>query len=372
MIKNQLASICIAISILLLSCGNEPSGEKKKSIFSGKISSTTLKQFYLIDLLRPNAGPIDTAKIAEDGSFAFDYVPKMKGFYRVNLNESFGLVLPLSAEEEVKIIGDAYQLELAQISGSKDAENMKNLNDFLQTNAQQAQALQQEFQQYANAPKRDSILAAYRNKFLEMEKGKANKLKEMIDADPSLFSNLAVIEQMPKDEVAYYKKVDNALAAKYATSPYFQNFHAKVVDLSRFAVGTDVPEINLPNPDGNLVPLSSLRGKVVLIDFWASWCKPCRQENPNVVRAYQQYKDKGFTVYGVSLDRTKEAWVNAIAQDNLTWTQVSDLKFWNSVAAKAYGVSSIPFALLIDQEGKVIGKNLRGAALQQKLAEVLQ
>lgn len=372
MIRNPLASICIAISILLFSCGNETPGEKKKSIFSGKISSTTLKEFYLIDLLRPNAGPIDTAKIAEDGSFAFDYVPEMKGFYRINLNEQFGLVLPLSADEEVKILGDAYQLESAQISGSKDAEQMKNLNAYLQNNARQIQALQQEFQQYANSPKKDSILVAYRERFINMEKAKADKLKEMIDTDPSLFSNLAVIEQMPKDEIDYYKKVDEALASQYSASPYYQNFHAKVVELSRFAVGSDVPEINLPDPNGNLVPLSSLRGKVVLIDFWASWCKPCRQENPNVVRAYQQYKDKGFTVYGVSLDRTKDAWVNAIAQDGLTWTHVSDLKFWSSVAAKAYGVSSIPFALLIDQEGKVIGKNLRGPALQQKLAEVLQ
>ena len=161
------------------------------------------------------------------------------------------------------------------------------------------------------------------------------------------------------------------MAKKYSDSPFFTNFHTKAVALSKFAVGSEVPEINLPDPNGNLVALSSLRGKVVLIDFWASWCKPCRRENPNVVAAYQQYKDKGFTVFGVSLDRAKDAWVNAIAQDNLTWTHVSDLKFWQSVAARDYGVSSIPFAVLIDAEGKVIGKNLRGPALQQKLAEVL-
>ncbi len=118
--------------------------------------------------------------------------------------------------------------------------------------------------------------------------------------------------------------------------------------------------------------LSDLRGKVVLIDFWASWCRPCRNENPNVVKLYQKYQAKGFDIYSVSLDRDKTSWINAIKSDNLTWeNHVSDLKYWSSAGAKQYNVSSIPSTFLLDREGRIIAKNLRGAALEQKLQEIL-
>lgn len=140
---------------------------------------------------------------------------------------------------------------------------------------------------------------------------------------------------------------------------------------SAVSTGQVAPEISLPTPEGELMKLSDLRGKVVLVDFWASWCKPCRAENPNVVRMYNKYKDQGFEIYGVSLDRTKDAWLKAIEKDGLTWHHVSDLKFWNSEAAQTYGVRGIPYTVLLDKEGKIVAESLRGQALEDKVASML-
>ena len=137
------------------------------------------------------------------------------------------------------------------------------------------------------------------------------------------------------------------------------------------AIGAIAPEIALPNPEGDTLKLSDLRGKVVLIDFWASWCGPCRRENPNVVRLYNAYKDQGFEILGVSLDAQQNAWVQAIEKDKLAWLHVSDLRRWQSVAAQTYGVNSIPATVLIDREGKILARNLRGPLLESKLAEVM-
>ncbi|TXF88957.1 redoxin domain-containing protein [Neolewinella aurantiaca] len=145
---------------------------------------------------------------------------------------------------------------------------------------------------------------------------------------------------------------------------------AQAATLRTFAVGAEAPLFAGPNPEGEEISLESLRGKVVLIDFWASWCGPCRRENPNVVKLYEAYKDKGFEILAVSLDKTKDRWVKAIADDNLTWLHISDLKGWRSQYAQQYGVSSIPQTVLLDREGKILARNLRGKSLEDKLEDI--
>ena len=155
-----------------------------------------------------------------------------------------------------------------------------------------------------------------------------------------------------------------------------QSFYVKklqdyVKTLKSVEVGQPFVDFNLNNPDGVPTPLSSVIGKnYVLVDFWASWCSPCRAENPNVVAAYKKYHDKGFDVFGVSFDKKRDAWLKAIADDQLTWTHVSDLKYWNCEAGKLYGIQSIPQNVLISPDGIIIEKNLRGQDLQDKLEEL--
>ncbi len=171
----------------------------------------------------------------------------------------------------------------------------------------------------------------------------------------------------PEEIERYTDLLDKSLSG----TQYVKLLRELPVTLRSTAIGTQAPDFALTGPDGQIIRLSDHFGKYLLIDFWAAWCGPCRRENPNVVRVFNKYKDKGFLVFGVSLDSKKEAWVKAIRQDGLNWPQVSDLQFWNSAPAKLYGIRGIPGNVLLDRSGRIIARNLRGEALEKKIAELL-
>ncbi|MEM6805360.1 MAG: TlpA disulfide reductase family protein, partial [Bacteroidota bacterium] len=181
--------------------------------------------------------------------------------------------------------------------------------------------------------------------------------------------------------VAGFQPKDEDLFARY-TAQYLDQYpydnpnlatqlRKNLQDVRHRLIGAYAPDIRLPSPEGDTLSLSDYKGKYLLVDFWASWCGPCRRENPNVRRVYAAYKDKGFDIIGVSLDRNKDRWIGAIKQDQLPWKHISDLKQWRSIAAKTYGVHSIPYTVLLDPDGKIIAKRLRGKSLENELERLL-
>lgn len=198
-------------------------------------------------------------------------------------------------------------------------------------------------------------------------------IEEFIKAQPSSIVAAFVLYRyfspsLTADEVVKYT---NLLDKSLSGTQYVKLLKELPAALRNTDIGKQAPDFQLPNPEGKLVKLSDNLGKYLLVDFWAAWCGPCRRENPNIVRVYNKYKDKGFGVFGVSLDSKKEAWVKAIQKDGLDWPQVSDLLFWDSGPAKLYGIRGIPGNVLLDPSGKIIARNLRGEDLEKKLAEIL-
>ena len=315
----------------------------------------------------------DTAEIGKDGSFEMTGTVPETGIYKLALDPQNAILFVLD-NKKIEIEADANNIsETYTVKGSKDSELLKELNGLMLGAQKQMEGLKQRYISASNQDLTDSVKAVEAAATRVQEQSN-RKFKSFIRKNPnsvmSVYSTLTLIN--PDEDYAFADSMLTVYKKTQPTSKYTKALTDRLSSLGSVTVGRQAPEITLPTPDGKTMSLSSLRGKYVLIDFWASWCGPCRRENPNVVKMYNQYKDKGFEIFGVSFDQSKEKWVKAIADDKLTWPHVSDLKGWESAAAGLYNITAIPHTILIDPQGKIVAKNLRGAALEAKLAEVLK
>ncbi len=238
---------------------------------------------------------------------------------------------------------------------------------------QLVQAIEGKYAQYGDNIPPVAVQEQIRGEYDSIMKARELEMQQTaMRLENSLVPYFATNYLMPQANFDFLKQVDAKYFAEFSNSKYAQELHKRIEVLGKTAIGSVAPDVVLQDPFGKTISLSSLRGKTVLVDFWASWCRPCREESPNLVKAYNKYKTRGFEIFSVSLDDNRDAWQKAINDDKLLWTHVSDLMKWNSSVVNLYNIESIPFTVLIDADGKIIAKNLRGKALDEKLAEILK
>lgn len=367
--------IWIAVLATAASCQQREGG--KTVTVEGVVKNTTANTIYLEET-KPNGRPttIDSTTLNNDGTFALKTKAEEESLFQLRLQ---GKMVPFAF-----FINDADKVKLnADLNNTTQPYTVQNspatasLLTFDKTMYERGMQLFTEGSkvdslQKASAP--DSVVSAsyarveatannlklFTREFLEKSKSPMVSLYAL-GSYQNTASNLG-IRGFSRTEIA---DIINQTAEKFPQ-------HTALQEVKKNLPSNKAADFTQPDVNGKPVSLSQFRGKYVLVDFWASWCQPCRKENPNVVKAYNEFKDKNFTILGVSLDQNREAWLKAIQQDNLTWTHVSDLKFWENAAATQYGVQGIPYNVLVDPEGNIIAESLHGQDMLQTLRKVIK
>jgi peroxiredoxin len=372
------------IALFLFSCNNQT--DKGLFTLTGELKGLPDQQVYLEELYFSAKQPhvLDTGEI-KNGKFSVSAIAPEAGLYRLRTQDGGSSLVFINEDSKMSFSGTAVSQE--PISGSFSGSANSSLKKFIQY--------------------MDSISLLISNKSRLITEFSKAGVKETDSTFMAISKELTSLnEGFTKFSFAYADTAKNPVVALFATTVApidINKFEAPLNKLvKRFpkhkgiaealifvksqpaaaqsqtqpaslpVVGDMAPELTMNDVDDKPFSLSQLRGKYVLLDFWASWCGPCREENPNVVAAFNQFKDKNFTVLGVSLDKNKQAWIDAIKEDKLNWQHISDLKYWNSAATPLYGLNGIPYNVLIDPQGKIIATDLRGNTLQNKLTEVLK
>jgi thiol-disulfide isomerase/thioredoxin len=337
---------------------------------------------------------VDTLSTDEEGYFKERFDIETSGFYLIQAGSGDFITLILHPGDKVKITGNLSDIRNTfQIEGSEDSRHLFSLNVKLTESKRKLDSIQQVFNDSIESTMLNELVVQLDSAALNIFEQQKAYNKAFIESHPGSMASLVALYQTLTNnrplldivtDFPLFQAVDSLLYKQFPETEPARLLHAEVIKASDFirqekimeekiGLGALAPEIVLPGPSGDSISLSSTRGKVVLLDFWAAWCQPCRDENPNLVQNYRRYRSRGFEIFQVSLDRSKDDWLGGIRNDGLgSWIHVSDLKFWNSVVVPQYYINSIPQNLLLDREGRIIAKNLRGKALGDKLKELFE
>ncbi|HDR89803.1 MAG TPA: AhpC/TSA family protein [Bacteroidetes bacterium] len=350
--------------------------------------------FFISEVFTESVNRIDSLQAGHDGSFTWKTRISQPSFYLVERHPGEQIILIIHPGEHISISGNISDpMNSIVIEGSSDSERLLELNRALTRNLMELDSLFDAYQ--------DPATGSFNRNYLDEINTRAQQIHEkqreynirFIEQDPGSLANLIALHQQISqqqpvldliEDYEIFARTDSILYHLYPENEPVQAMHRNVLAAGEYhqrnmlkdevvGIGRIAPEIKLPSPQGDTIALSSTRGNIVLLDFWAGWCPPCRQENPNLVRIYNDYKNRGFRVYQVSIDRERETWLNAIEEDHLEeFIHVSDLKYWESPVLGKYYIESIPANFLLNEKGRIIARNLRGNALEEKLAEIFE
>ncbi len=365
--KNRLIACSIVLlSLLIYSC-------KDKSVFtlSGTINNPgSLKTVYLLALDSTRVSVVDSTNLGENGKFQFKHSSPYANFYKLRTG---GTVFDLIAKngDEITFTTDLNDnAHTYQVTGSDESEKIKEFNKLSNFYTEKNTKLSNDYQVKAQAlgKQSDSLMKVFMPVFLKnMSEYGAATLKFVNDNRNSLAGFFAVASLDPDKYEQQMVAYADAIQGKFTDNPGVQQFIKQMMAIKPISVGHAAPDFTVIGFDDKPVKLADYKGKYVMLDFWASWCGPCRQENPNVVKAYSIYHPKGFDILGISLDTSKENWQQAITADKLSWTHASDLKSFEGATERLFHIEAIPSNFIIDPKGIIIAKNMRGAELEDFL-----
>ncbi len=371
--------LIVAVAAFLNACEQKKHGA---FVITGSVENAPGKKLMLVEVPFTSTQPVvlDSTSLEDKGNFTLRGRANEEGIYQLAIENGPDVIL-VNDNNSIRVNIDVNDYRNYKVEGSPASESLHQFFENYRTKDSTLSATFNQLNTLQANQGNDSIVGALKIRQKYEMASLNNLVKDFVGKSKSpaaIFYALGLGSRiLPQEELQSLANASAKRFPEHAGLARIKSMLAVKAPAENTSKGyallnQQAPNLTMPDVNGKPVSISSLKGKFVLVDFWASWCAPCREENPNVVAAYNQFKDKNFTILGISLDEDKAAWQKAIAKDNLTWNHMSDLKQWESEAVNAYGFEGIPFNVLIDPQGKIIASGLRGEELESKLKEVLK